>query len=93
VKAVHDGLITDGPVLEAAHPNGYSSEREIRFADPQVAAICAGFERLRPLAFNEQAELLATVVDLVCAASDPSALDWEHIARSWEGVGAAARAT
>jgi hypothetical protein len=91
VKALHDGLIADGPVRSAAHPNGYSSEREIRFADPRVAAVCAGFERLRPLAFNEQAELLASVLDLVRAARDPSALDWDRIAGSWEAVGTAAR--
>ena len=91
IKAQHDGLIADGPVAAAAHPNGYSSERELRFADPRVAAVCAGFERLRPLAFNEQPELLASILDVVRSASDPAALDWDGIARSWEGVSAAAR--
>jgi hypothetical protein len=90
IKALRDGLIADGPVRAAAHPNGYSSEREVRFADARVAAICAGFERLRPLAFNEQPELLARVIEFVRAASDPAAIDWDSIARSWEAVGTAA---
>jgi len=91
VRAQRDGLIADGPVRAAAHPNGYWSEREIRFADPRVGAICAGFERLRPLSYNDQPELLASVVEFVCSVNDPTALDWDGIAKSWEAVGTAAR--
>ncbi len=92
-KAQHDGLVADGPVLVAAHPNGYTSERDIRFADPQVAAVSAGFERLRPFAFSEQPELLAGVIATVRAAADPAAVDWDGVTRAWDDVGAAARAS
>jgi len=90
-KARRDGLVVDGPVRAATHPNGYLSEREIRFADPAVASVSAGFERLRPLAPNEQPELLAGVLAAVRAAADPTALDWEGVAGAWTELGAAAR--
>jgi hypothetical protein len=89
-KAVHDGLMIDGPVRPAAHPNGYTSEREFRFVDGRVEAISAGFERLRPFALSEQAELLRSVVTTVLAAEDPAAIDWNHVADTWEDVRAAA---
>ena len=92
-KARRAGLIVDGPVRAAQHPNGYLSEREFRFADPQVAAVSAGFERLRPLALNDQAELLAGVVAAVRGARDPSELDWDRVAGAWDEIGAAARAS
>jgi hypothetical protein len=91
-KAQRDGLVADGPVRAAAHPNGYSSERDIRFADPRVAAVSEGFERLRPYAMSEQAELLSGLIALVRATSEPRSLDWDAVARTWEEVGAAARA-
>lgn len=91
VKARQAGLVADGPVRAAAHPNGYSSERDIRFADPRVAAVCEGFERLRPFAFGEQPELLSGVLAAVLAAGDPATVNWDDIARSWEDVGDAAR--
>ncbi len=93
VKARHAGLVADGPVRAAAHPNGYSSERDIRFADPRIAAVCAGFERLRPFAFGEQPELLAGVLAAVLAAPDATTMSWDDVAQSWEDVGAAARGT
>jgi len=91
-KAQRDGLVIDKRVRTAAHPNGYCSEREILFVDPRVAAISAGFERLRPLAMSELPELLNGVMKTVVAADDPAAIDWDTIARDWEDVGAAARA-
>jgi hypothetical protein len=90
-KALHDGLILlDGPVRPAAHPNGYTSEREFRFVDARVEAVSAGFERLRPFALSEQPELLGSVLSTVMAASDPRALDWNEVAGTWEEVRAAA---
>jgi hypothetical protein len=91
-KAQKAGLVADGPVRAAAHPNGYSSEREIRFADPTVAAIAAGFERLRPFAFKEQPELLVGVLATVQAARDPAEVDWDGVSRAWEDLGTAAHA-
>jgi hypothetical protein len=90
-KAKRDGLVIDKPVRTAAHPNGYFSEREIRFADANVAAVSVGFERLRPFALGDQPELLAGVLATVSAASDPAAVDWDAVARAWEDIGAAAR--
>ena len=90
-KARRDGLVNDGPVRPASHPNGYTSERDIRFADPRVAAVSAGFETLRPHAMNELPELLTSVVAAVRAADDPGAIDWDDIARSWADIGAAAQ--
>jgi len=90
-RARRDGLVLDGSVRAASHPNGYTSEREIRFADPLVAAVSAGFERLRPLAHSEQPELLAGVLAAVAAAPDPAGIDWDGVARAWEDVGSAAR--
>jgi hypothetical protein len=89
-KALHDGLIIDGPVRPAAHPNGYTSEREFRFVDDRVGAISAGFERLRPFALSEQPELLAGVMTTVLAAEDPAAIDWNDVADAWDDVRAAA---
>jgi hypothetical protein len=83
-------LIIDGPVRPAAHPNGYTSEREFRFVDGRVEAISAGFERLRPFALSEQPELLASVMTTVLAAEDPPAIDWNDVADAWEDVRAAA---
>jgi hypothetical protein len=91
-KAERDGLVADGPVRAAAHPNGYSSERDISFVDPRVAAVSGGFERLRPYAMSEQAELLSGLIASVRATSEPRSLDWDAVARTWEEVGAAARA-
>lgn len=93
VKAERDGLVVDERTRTAAHPNGYASEREIRFVDRRVAAISAGFERLRPLAISELPELLTGVVEAVRAADDPEAIDWDSVADAWEDVGAAARAS
>lgn len=90
-KARHAGLVADGPVRPAAHPNGYSSERDIRFADPRIAAVCAGFERLRPFSFEEQPELLAGVLAAVLSATDPEAINWDAVAQSWNDVSTAAR--
>jgi len=92
-KARRDGLVADGPVRAASHPNGYSSEREIRFVDASVAAVSAGFERLRPFALGEQPELLAGVIAAVRGAREPATVDWDGVARAWEDVGAAARAS
>ena len=92
-KAERDGLVADGPVRAAAHPNGYSSERDIRFADPQVGAVSDGFERLRPYAMSEQAELLSGLIAMVRATSEPRSIDWDAVAQTWEDVGAAARAS
>jgi|SRR5579862_1605349 len=89
-KARRDGLIADGPVRPAAHPNGYFSEREIRFADPRVAAVSVGFETLRPHAMSELPELLSGVLAAVSAADDPGAVDWNEIARAWADLGAVA---
>src|SRR5207244_2169412 len=83
------GLVIDKNVRTAAHPNGYSSEREIRFVDPRVAAVSAGFERLRPLAMSELPELLSSVIKTVLASGDPAAIDWESVACACEDVGAA----
>jgi len=85
-KARHDGLVLEGPVATAAHPNGYSSERALRFADVAAAAVSRGFERLRPFALSEQPELLTGVIAAVRAAADPAALDWDDVARSWENL-------
>ncbi len=92
-KAQRDGLVADGPVRSAAHPNGYSSERDVRFADPHAAAVSDGFERLRPYAMSEQAELLSGLIAMVRATSEPRAIDWDAVARTWEEVGAVARAS
>ena len=89
-KARRDGLVADGPVRPAAHPNGYYSEREIRFADPRVAAVSAGFETLRPHAMSELPELLVGVLAAVRAAADPAAIDWDEIGRSWTSLGTTA---
>jgi hypothetical protein len=90
-RAQRDGLVADGPVRAAAHPNGYSSERDIRFADVHTAAVSRGFERLRPYAMSEQPELLAGLVAMARTASDPQSIDWDDLARTWDDVGAAAR--
>ncbi len=82
-KARRAGLVVDGPVRMAVHPNGYSSEREIRFADGRTAAIASGFETLKPLAPNDQPELLAGVMDAVGRAADPAGIDWGVIASAW----------
>jgi hypothetical protein len=91
-KARRDGLVVDGPVRAAAHPNGYFSERELRFVDARVAAVSAGFERLRPLALSDQAELLGGALAAVQAAADPAAVDWEGVAGAWDDLGAVVRA-
>jgi hypothetical protein len=93
VKASHDGLILDGPVRPAAHPNGYTSEREFRFVDGHVEAVSAGFERLRPYTLSEQPELLGAVLTTVLEAQDPSAIDWNDVADAWEDVRVAAGAS
>jgi hypothetical protein len=90
VKAQRDGLVVEGPVRAAAHPNGYSSERDVRFVDVRVAAVSAGFERLRPLAFKEQPELLAGVLATVRSAPDLASFDWDGVAHAWADVGTAA---
>ena len=90
-KAQRDGLAVDERVLLSAHPNGYTSERAYRFADPNVAAVAAGFERLRPLAFTDQPELLGAIIAAVEAAHDPDAVDWDDVANAWEDVSSAAR--
>lgn len=92
-KAQRDGLVVDEPVRSTAHPNGYTSERAFRYADANVAAVSAGFERLRPLAISDQPELLASIVATVLAAPDPAAVDWDEVAGAWEDVGSAARAS
>jgi hypothetical protein len=88
-KASHDGLILDGPVRPAAHPNGYTSEREFRFVDAKVEAVSAGFERLRPFALSEQPELLIAVLHTVLNASDPAAVDWDDVTSGWDDLRAA----
>jgi hypothetical protein len=85
-KAWRDGLILDGPVRPAAHPNGYSSEREFRFIDARVEAISAGFERLRPFALSEQPELLGNILATVVEAPRADAIDWNEVADAWEEI-------
>jgi hypothetical protein len=92
-KAQRDGLVADGPVRAAAHPNGYSSEREIRFADARVAAVATGFDQLRSLAPNDQPELLGGIITAVLAAREPALVEWDGIARAWKDMDGAARAS
>ncbi len=79
-------LVGSSPVRLAVHPNGYFSETAYEFRDSRVAAASAGFDTLKPLAFEEQASLLAAVVDAVKRSSDPARIDWERMAATWHSI-------
>jgi hypothetical protein len=84
--ARRQGLTSSEPVRLAVHPNGYFSEAAIRFKDPRVESACEGFDRLKPLAFEAQAPLLAAIVDAVRRSPDPSTIDWAAIEATWERI-------
>ncbi|MEK6608852.1 MAG: hypothetical protein AABZ30_14420 [Myxococcota bacterium] len=91
-KARREGLLEGGSGRPAQHPNGYSTEFEVRFVDPRTASAATGFDALKRLAYDDQTELLGGLLDAVRRAEDPSALDWEAVARDWTALRDLARA-
>jgi hypothetical protein len=84
--ARRQGLTSSEPVRLAVHPNGYFSEASIRFKDPRVASVCEGFDRLKPFAFEEQAPVLAAIVDAVRRSPDPATIDWAAVEATWQRI-------
>jgi hypothetical protein len=79
-------LTQSAPVRLAVHPNGYFSETGYVFRDARVAAACEGFDVLKPLGFADQAPLLGAIVDAVRRSGDPTGIDWNGIAATWQSI-------